>query len=138
MSTLEQVRFIPRRRLDDAHGWFLKVIDGREEGLPAHTGEVYLTSALPGEARGDHYHPLCAEWFTLVSGRATLWLEAPDNGDRAHFDLDAGEPITVHVPAGIAHVFVNDADAREPFLLIAYAAELYDPADTVPFAVHRG
>ena len=137
MPLIDQLRLIPRRRLDDLRGWFLKVIDGHEPGLPPRTGEVYLTSALPGEARGDHYHPSCAEWFTVVTGRATLFVEDPASGARAKFALDAAEPVTVHVPAGLAHVFVNAPDAGQPFVLVAYAAELYDPADTVPFAVTR-
>jgi dTDP-4-dehydrorhamnose 3,5-epimerase-like enzyme len=135
MSLIEQVRFIPRKRLADARGWFLKVIDGGEEGIPAHTGEVYLTMAVPGQARGNHFHPQTAEWFTVIEGKAQLHVMDPHSGERAQWQLDGADPQTVHMPAGLAHVFVNPADAEEPFLLLAYAANRYDPADTVPFMV---
>ncbi len=137
MTKIAQMRFIPRRKLADERGWFLKVIDGKEAGIPPHTGEVYLTYALPGQPRGNHYHPHTAEWFTVIQGRALLQVEDPANGERAEFWLDADAPQTVFVPAGLAHVFVNPPEASAPFLLLAYSANLYDPADTVPFLVAR-
>jgi hypothetical protein len=44
-------------------------------------------------------------------------------------------PVTIHVPAGIAHVFVNPADAPGDLIIAAYAANRYDPGDTVPHAI---
>ena len=135
MRLIDQVRFLPRRLIADERGWFLKVLDGGEKHLPGAVGEVYLTMAVPGQARGNHFHPDCAEWFTIVEGRALLLVADPLRGDRAEWALDAAAPQTVYMPAGLAHVFVNPADAPGNFLLIAYAANRYDPADTVPFAV---
>lgn len=135
MTLLDRVTLIPRRLLADERGWFLKVLDGGESGLPGHVGEVYLTMAKPGQARGNHFHPHCDEWFTLAQGKARLLLGDPASGERAEIALDAAEPVTVRVPAGVAHVFVNPADSGSDFVLVAYAAERYDPADTVPFAL---
>ena len=135
MRLIDQVRFLPRRLIADERGWFLKVLDGGEEGLPGRVGEVYLTMAVPGQARGNHYHPLCAEWFTIVQGRALLMVADPVSGERAEWWLDAAEPQTVFMPAGLAHVFVNPVEASDPFLLVAYAANQFDPADTISYAV---
>ena len=137
MSLIERLRFIPRRKLSDDRGWFLKVIDGTEADIPPHTGEVYLTYAVPGQARGNHFHPETAEWFTVIEGRALLQVVDPTSGARAEWWLDAKEPQTVFMPAGLAHVFINAADAPAPFLLLAYAANKYDPADTIAFEVGR-
>lgn len=135
MSLVDAIRFIPRRLISDERGWFLKVIDGHEEGIPPHTGEVYLTLAHPGQARGNHYHPATAEWFTVIDGQALLQVADPLTGARAEWWLDGTRPQTVFMPCGLAHVFVNPKQAERPFLLLAYAANRYDPADTVPFAV---
>lgn len=135
MSLLDRVTLIPRKLIADERGWFVKTLDGGEAGLPGHVGEVYLTMALPGQARGNHYHPQCDEWFTIVAGKALLLLGDPLSDERAEIALDAAEPVTVHVPAGVAHVFVNPADSGAEFVLVAYAALRYDPADTVPFAL---
>lgn len=137
MSLIEGLRFIPRRKLSDERGWFLKVIDGAEADMPPHVGEVYLTHAVPGQARGNHFHPRTAEWFTVVAGRALLRVEDPASGERGEWWLDADDPQTVFIPAGLAHVFINSSDAQVPFLLLAYAANRYDPADTVAFEVGR-
>ena len=137
MSLIDAIRFIPRRLIGDERGWFLKVVDGLEEGIPPHTGEVYLTLAYPGQARGNHYHPETAEWFTVVEGRAMLQVEDPQTRAHAQWWLDAIEPQTVFMPAGLAHVFVNPVGAAGPFLLVAYAANSYDPADTIPYSVSR-
>lgn len=133
MPLIDRITIIPRTELTDARGRFLKLLDGGEAGLPPRVGEVYLTTAKPGQARGNHYHPACAEWFTIVQGEARLLLGDPVSGERAELALSADEPRTVHIPAGIAHVFVNPAEANADFLLIAYAAERYDPADTIPY-----
>ena len=52
MEQIEQVKIIPRRLISDERGWFLKAITGTEEGIPQHTGEVYLTMGKPGQAKG--------------------------------------------------------------------------------------
>jgi dTDP-4-dehydrorhamnose 3,5-epimerase-like enzyme len=135
MTLIDSIRFIPRRLLADERGWFLKVIDGHEPGIPPHTGEVYLTLAHPGQARGNHYHPETAEWFTVIEGRALLQVADPHSGARREWWLDSAEPRTVFMPAGLAHVFVNPVEAGRSFLLLAYAANSYDPADTIAFPV---
>lgn len=132
MSTLADVRLIPRRRLDDPRGWFLKVLKGDEEGLPSQTGEIYLSVADPGEVRGSHYHPCASEWFTVVQGNAVLRLLDPASGDRQDVALSAAQPVTVYVPAGIAHAFINPPHETQQMMIIAYADRLYDPADTIP------
>jgi dTDP-4-dehydrorhamnose 3,5-epimerase-like enzyme len=135
MTLIDAVSFIPRRLISDRRGWFLKVIDGDEEGIPPHTGEVYLTLAHPGQARGNHYHPKTAEWFTVIDGRALLQVADPQTGACAQWWLDSAQPQTVFMPAGLAHVFVNPPQAERSFLLLAYAANRYDPADTIAFPV---
>ena len=40
---IEQVKVLNRRLISDERGWFLKAINGTEEQLPTHTGEIYLT-----------------------------------------------------------------------------------------------
>jgi dTDP-4-dehydrorhamnose 3,5-epimerase-like enzyme len=135
MSRLDEITFIPRRLLKDPRGWFLKVIDGKEPSLPPRTGEIYLTSAEPGQARGNHFHRHTAEWFTVVRGRARLIAQDPATGERRTWTLNAETPQTVFVPAGVGHVFVNPEDAAEAFILLAYADALYDPNDTIPLNI---
>ena len=126
---------IERKKLGDDRGWFMKVIDGKEEGLPAHTGEVYLTHASgKGQVRGNHYHEKAKEWFTLLQGDAELKLMDMNTEEVITIKLSSDEPKTIVIPPGVAHAFLNTKE--EPFLLLAYTDELYDPADTIPCTLY--
>lgn len=132
----KSIRILPRRLVSDERGAFIKCIDGKEGDLPAFTGEVYMVRGFPGQRRGDHYHLRAREWFTVIAGEGVLALQDVATGERLDLPLSAARPQTVVVPPGLAHVFVNPASATEDLLVIAYTDRLYDPADTVPHAIH--
>ncbi len=121
----------PRRLVADERGAFIKCIDGRETHLPPFTGEVYVVRAQPGRRRGDHYHPLAREWFTVVAGCGVLVLRDISTNERLELALTAEQPETVMVPPGIAHTFMNSAKATAELIVVAYTDRLYDRADTV-------
>lgn len=129
MSQIEKVKIINRRLIADDRGWFLKAITGTEEGLPAHTGEVYLTMGKPGQAKGGHYHPEAVEWFTIIEGSAVLKLEDMDTHETREIEMSLEKAITVFIPNNVAHIVVNNSD--KDFILLAYTDKLYDPADTI-------
>jgi len=135
MRLEDKIKIIPRKKLQDERGWFLKVIDGKEENLPDYTGEIYITSAVKDEVRGNHYHKKATEWFTLIQGKADLILEDINTNERLEMKLDSENPFTVVIPPFIAHAFVNKIE--EPFILVAYTDELYDPKDTVSYILYE-
>lgn len=127
----DRIQVIPRNLIKDERGWFLKVITGREEGLPVTTGEVYLTMGKPGQAKGGHYHPQALEWFTIISGTAILKLEDVETREKMNISLSFEDALTVFVPNNVAHLFVNAGESD--FILLAYTDKLYDPADTIAY-----
>lgn len=129
MAQIDKVKIINRRLIADERGWFLKAITGTEEGIPAHTGEVYLTMGKPGQAKGGHYHPEAVEWFTLIEGSAVLKLEDMETHEKQEVEMSLEKAITVFIPNNVAHVVVNNSDKN--FILLAYTDKLYDPADTI-------
>lgn len=135
MILKDKITIIERKKLGDSRGWFMKVIDGKEEGLPDHTGEIYLTHASgKGQVRGNHYHDKAKEWFTLLEGKAELKLMDMQTEEVINIDLSADEPKTIVIPPGVAHAFLNTEE--KPFLLLAYTDELYDPQDTIPYTLY--
>lgn len=128
---LDKVKIIPRRRLSDERGWFVKPIDGNEDNLPSYTGEVYVTAATPGQTKGGDYSIETNKWFTIIKGCAELHLEDIETGESAMLFLSAEEPQTVYVPHKIANILKNTSD--EEFILVAYADHKYDKEDIVPF-----
>ena len=135
MTLKDKITIIERKKLGDTRGWFMKVIDGKEEGLPRHTGEIYLTHASgKGQVRGNHYHDKAKEWFTLLQGKAELKLMDMKTEEVISITLSADDPKTIVIPPGVAHAFLNTEE--EPFLLLAYTDELYDPVDTIPYSLY--
>jgi dTDP-4-dehydrorhamnose 3,5-epimerase-like enzyme len=135
VQLISKITIIPRKLITDKRGWFLKAIDGLEEGLPSHTGEVYFTCAKPGQAKGSHYHEKAKEWFTLITGEATLWLQDVKTNEKLFIELDSDNPITVFVPPFVAHTIDNLSDSDA--ILCAYTDSLYDPADTISFIIEK-
>lgn len=134
MGILDKIKIYNREKIEDNRGWFLKVIDGKEESLPQFTGEIYLTAAKPGEIKGNHYHNLTNEWFTLVKGKCILKLFDTYDKSKLELELDSEMPQTIFVPAKISHAFIN-ISATEEFMLLAYSDKYYDPKDTISQAV---
>lgn len=132
-SLSERIQIIQRRLIADDRGWFLKAITGKEEGLPNHTGEVYLTMGKPGQGKGGHYHPEAVEWFTVISGSAILKLEDIHTHERLDIEMSLEKAITVFIPNNVAHIVVNNSD--KDFILLAYTDKLYDPADTIAYTI---
>ena len=133
MSQIDKVRIIPRRLIADDRGWFLKAITGKEEDIPSHTGEVYLTMGKPGQAKGGHYHPEAVEWFTIIEGCAILKLEDMETHERRDIEMPFEKAQTVFIPNGVAHIVVNYSDNY--FILLAFTDMLYDPADTITYQI---
>lgn len=130
MSLTKKIQMINRSFLKQNRGWFLKILTGQEDSLPSKIGELYLIMTKPGEWRGNHYHPMTSEWFTLFQGEARVILEDPQTHERSELHLLSTEPKTLFVPAGVAHVFINTS-ATEEMLLAVYAQNAYDPKDTI-------
>lgn len=131
MALQDKIKIINRRLIKDERGWFLKAITGTEEGLPAHTGEVYLTMGKSGQAKGGHYHPKAVEWFTVIEGNAILRLEDIETYERIEIPMSLEEAKSVCVPNNVAHDFINVGSGN--FIVLAYTDRLYDPNDTIVY-----
>jgi len=127
----ERIEIIPRKRIEDNRGWFLKVITGKEKGLPAFTGEIYTVYSENGASRGGHYHIQATEWFSVLQGKSKLVLYDMLTHEELTILLDINEPRTIVVPPLVAHRF--DAIEQQSFLLLAYTDILYKPEDTISF-----
>src|ERR1035437_144511 len=131
MKLEERIKIIERKKIFDSRGWFLKVINGKEEFLPQFTSEVYIISVDPGECRANHYHIEAHEWFTLITGVAHMVIEDIYSKQRIIIELYSENPKTIYVPNNIAHSFQNIG--AEPFILVTYTNKLYNSMDTIPY-----
>lgn len=135
MKLADKIEIITRNCISDNRGFFVKIINGKEQGLPNYTGEIYVTLAKPENSRGGHYHNLATEWFTIVSGKADLFLKDIKSDEEIVIKLDSEKPVTIKVTPGIAHEFYNNY--QKDFILIAYTDYLFDPKDTIPYSLMK-
>ncbi len=131
MKLEDRIQIIKRKRISDSRGWFLKVINGKEDFLLNHTGEVYIISADPGECRANHYHNKAREWFSLIKGKAEMKLEDVKTKESISISLSEEDPVTIFVPPGIAHSFNNKGYGA--YILVTYTDVLFDPKDTINY-----
>jgi dTDP-4-dehydrorhamnose 3,5-epimerase len=129
---------ISRRTLDrkvDHRGWLVKILMRQHLESNTDFGEIYITTATPGNVKGNHYHRETTEWFCVLAGTARLVTQDTNTGETDELIMSADEPSVVTVPPVIAHAFENIGD--DNMMLLAYADVPYDASspDEVKFEV---
>jgi len=129
----DSVRVFEQRRFEDSRGYLQKIFAASQCGGDPPRGEVYVTAANPGEGKGNHFHRRMGELFAVIEGEATLELCHPETGERRSIALSCSKPVTVYVPAGLAHAVVNAGDGM--MTCVAWAEREHDPEDVFPYTV---
>jgi dTDP-4-dehydrorhamnose 3,5-epimerase-like enzyme len=124
---------IPRKKIPDSRGYFLKIMHGSEPMDDNRFGEIYLVKGEAGKSRANHYHDVATEWFTVIQGKVSLILEELSSGEQVSIYMDADSPFTVKVAPGIAHSLVGIDGAD--YMLLAYSDKPYVPTDTIPYDI---
>lgn len=95
-------------------------------------GQVLITTAYPGETKGNHYHARKNEWYCVVKGQARLTLISNKTHEKQEFQMGENNMLLVHIPPNYTH-FITNIGKEEMFLLV-YVDEIFvksDP-DTYP------
>lgn len=111
----------------DERGWLAEVL--RTSHLPngAQLSQLYVTVGNPGKTKGKHYHERKTEWFSVVSGTATLYLKDTRTGQEEVVRMGEQNMVTVTIPPFVAHA-ITGVDTR-PFILIVAVSEEFNPRD---------
>ncbi len=119
---------------EDGRGWLLKAVLKEYTGQSAF-GEIYLSGANPGKAKGNHYHDHTTEWFCVISGGGTLRLEDISTGEKMVLTMTRENRLSVEIPPRVAHAVHNDGEVE--LVLLAFADAPYDleNPDTIPWDV---
>jgi len=75
---------------------------------PAQMRNMHVASLMPGEIRGNHLHPVHAE-YVLVTGVEVSVVMVSREGEMETFTIGP-EPMLVTMRPGVAHAFKNDGD----------------------------
>jgi len=133
VNLLEKVKIIESKRFKDERGFLQKVLSASQCDGDLPRGEVYVTSAIKNEIKGNHYHLKMGEWFCVVKGFGELHLMDPRSKENRVVALGENAPKTVFVPPGLAHAVINTADNE--LICVAWAEKEHDPDDVYPYNV---
>jgi len=128
--TTKQGNVIVRKleRKTDSRGWLLKLLMRHHmENEQSPFGEIYLTAALPGEAKGNHFHRDATEWFCIIQGTGRLVTKDMATGEESELIMPSDAPVVAQVPPNVAHAIENVG--QDLMVLLAYANEPYDPGN---------
>lgn len=72
--------------------------------------QTFLSTTVPGQTRGDHFHINLVERFVVVSGRATIRVRKVLTDEIQSFEVSGEEPVAIDMPPLHTHHLVNDSD----------------------------
>ncbi len=128
---MNDIIVLEQKRFEDDRGFVHKVLTNSQcKGNPPK-GEVYVTSALPGQSKGNHFHSNMGEWFSIIKGEGQINVCDPDSGEKFSVSLGEVKPKTVYIPPGLAHSILNTG--KDLMICVAWAEREHDPLDVFPF-----
>jgi UDP-2-acetamido-2,6-beta-L-arabino-hexul-4-ose reductase len=87
-------------------------------------GQTFVSTTLPGQIRGDHYHFQKFERFLVLKGTAEIRLRRVLHHEVLRFRVSGSEPAFVDMPALWAHAIENVGD--DELVTLFWADELFD------------
>lgn len=113
----------------DERGWLVEIL--RDDEIKEEIKQVYFSTSKPGVIRGNHYHKHKIEWFSVVKGKAKLFLEDNESNKREELILSDDNPSIVKITPNIVHAIQNIGD--DEMYLIVIVNEVFNPDDADTF-----
>jgi UDP-2-acetamido-2,6-beta-L-arabino-hexul-4-ose reductase len=95
------------------------------------TGMAFMSTTLPGQKRGEHYHLHKVERFFVVKGQAEIQLRRLLHDDVVTFRLSGDEPSFVDMPVLWVHNIRNVGDTE--LVTMFWSDQLLDPVNPDQF-----
>lgn len=94
--------------------------------------QTFLSTTLPGQLRGDHFHTDLVERFLVVRGKATIRIRKVLTDEVHSFEVSGDEPVAIDMPPLHTHHIENNSD--DTVLTYFWAHRLFDPGNPDTFA----
>jgi dTDP-4-dehydrorhamnose 3,5-epimerase len=113
---IEGVEIRPLKFFHDQRGWLVEVFRHDEVARDRWPVMMYVSSTLPGVARGPHEHIDQTDGFAFIGPsdfRLYMWDARPDSTTRGHckaVTVGASSPAAVWIPPGVVHAYRNIGD----------------------------
>lgn len=101
------------------------------------TGQAFVSTTVPGQKRGDHYHLRKVERFFVIKGEAEISLRRLLHDEVVTFRLRGNQPSFVDMPTLWVHDITNVGD--DELVTMFWTDQLLDPdnPDQFPEQVRR-
>jgi len=132
-STIDGVVVKTLRVIPDERGWLMEILRC-DDPIFTKFGQVYITTAYPGVVKGWHYHKKQTDNFTCIHGmmKVALYDARPESKTyKQVMELFVGEknPVLIHVPPGVYHVFKGIGTETAYFLSVPTLPYNYNEPD---------
>jgi UDP-2-acetamido-2,6-beta-L-arabino-hexul-4-ose reductase len=103
------------------------------ECVRLHGGQsqVFCSSTVPGQVRGNHFHRRKIERFQVLRGEAAIALRRVLTDQYVEFHVSGSSPAAVDMPTLWSHNITNVGDGE--LVTLFWAADLLDPANPDTF-----
>lgn len=108
----------------DKRGWLAEIIRPEDVGNSAF-GQIVVTTAVPGQIKGNHYHKRKIEWYCVVQGGGLLTLINNKTGKTREIIMGSKNMVLVKIPPHHFHMIKNVG--KKEMLLLVYVSEPFDP-----------
>ncbi|MDO8496963.1 MAG: WxcM-like domain-containing protein [bacterium] len=113
----------------DPRGSLFEMLRFKDNNIPGE-GYIYCFTINPGQVRGGHYHTKKQEWFSCVSGRATVYIE-DKNGYKKNIVLEAARPAIIYCGPYTSHSLTNESQGTA--VIVSYGSRQHDPSNPDTF-----
>ena len=110
----------------DTRGWLAEIVRPEDVGNDTF-GLILVTTAKPGETKGNHYHKRKTEWYCVIRGRALLTLINNKTKEVKKLRMGENNMVLATIPPNHLHTIKNIG--KNEMYLMVYVNELFKPSD---------
>lgn len=91
-----------------------------------NSGQIFVSTTLPGITRGNHYHHTKTEKFIVIQGEGVIRFRKIDSQEIIQYNVTGKNPEIVDIPTGYTHNITNTG--TEIMITIFWANEIFNPS----------
>jgi UDP-2-acetamido-2,6-beta-L-arabino-hexul-4-ose reductase len=95
------------------------------------SGQIFISTTLPGVTRGNHFHHTKTEKFVVIQGNGRIQFRSALGEHIIEYDVDGVQPKVVDIPPGYTHNITNTGE--DTMITLFWANEPFDPQNPDTF-----
>ena len=111
---------------EDSRGWVAEIM-GPRDVRSLGFGQLIVTTAKPGQIKGNHYHKRKTEWYCVLKGKGILYLKENKTGKIQEISLEEKKLSLVEIPPNYTHSIKNAGS--DDIYVISYTNEPFNELD---------